>query len=105
MSPMVISSSATIPPENNQQKGKHVTEHEEQLERKIQNINILIKEKESLSKILEDTLEQTNGTQHLVEIIQVMEQFRTHLEIYHDEISNNTERGGGCESILPTFSY
>jgi len=60
------------------------------LERKTQQINILIKEKESLSKLLEDTLGQTTGTQHLVEaekilwdqIIQVMEQFRTHLEIY-----------------------
>jgi len=60
------------------------------LERKTQKINILIKEKESLSKLLEDTLEQIVGTQHLIEarqllwdqIIQVMEQFRTHLEIY-----------------------
>jgi hypothetical protein len=72
MSPMVISSSATGPPENNQQKGKHITELEEQLERKTQKINILIKEKESLSKLLEDTLEQTVGTQHLVEARQIL---------------------------------
>jgi hypothetical protein len=31
MSPMVISRSTIGPPENNQQKGKHITELEEQL--------------------------------------------------------------------------
>jgi hypothetical protein len=90
MLPMVISISSIGPPENNQQKEKYVAELKEQLGRKTQKINILIKEKERLTKILEDTLEQTIGTQHLVEarqilwdkIIQVMEQLRTHLEIY-----------------------
>jgi hypothetical protein len=88
--PVIASSSVSDHQENNQQREKYIKELEGQIEQKAQSINTLLEEKQNLNKLLEDALEQTIDTQHLVEvrqilwdqIISIMDQFRFHLEIY-----------------------